>query len=79
MELEKLGRVAQREVRHVLMVDHFTWWQHGRSYFCRIIDMLHMGYLDEVPFCREVLARLPQITREWRTAFNAAGGPHRQG
>ncbi|MGH9565995.1 MAG: DUF7687 domain-containing protein [Candidatus Angelobacter sp.] len=26
------------------MVDSaFTWWVKGRSYLCRIVDMLHMG------------------------------------
>lgn len=24
----------------------YTWWECGRSYLCRIIDMLHMGYVE---------------------------------
>jgi len=53
-------------VRHYLMIDdYFTWWQCGRSYLCRIIDMLHMGYLDAVLFGREVVAELPKIVRGW--------------
>jgi hypothetical protein len=48
------------------MVDaYFTWWVKGRSYLCRIIDMLHMGYVDEVLFGREVITRLPAIARGW--------------
>ncbi len=44
---------------------HFTWWKCGRSYLCRIIDMLHMGYVDEVIFGKEVIERIPALTREW--------------
>ncbi len=42
MELEELLEHERIEVKHYLMVDdQFTWWQCGRSYLCRIIDMLH--------------------------------------
>jgi len=52
------------------MVDaHYTWWIKGRSYLCRIIDMLHMGYVDEVLFGKEVLIRVPLLTKEWITAY----------
>lgn len=66
-ELEELETAARRKVQHVLMVDdYFTWWKCGRSYLCRIIDMLHMGYIDEVLFGREVIDRLPVLAREWK-------------
>jgi len=66
-ELEELETAARRKVQHVLMVDdYFTWWECGRSYLCRIIDMLHMGYIDEVLFGREVIDRLPVLAREWK-------------
>lgn len=48
-----------------------TWWECGRSYLCRMIDMIHMGYVDEVVFGREVLTRLPELAREWKTAYDA--------
>lgn len=70
MELEELETIAQRKVHHLLVVDdHFTWWQSGRSYLCRIIDMLHMGFVDEVIFGREVLTRLPELAREWKATY----------
>jgi hypothetical protein len=66
MELEELERATGRRIDHVLFVDDkFTWWDCGRSYLCRIIDMLHMGYLDEVLFGREVIERLPELASEW--------------
>lgn len=37
----------------------------GRSYLCRIIDMMHMGYVDEVLFGKEVVERLPKIVKGW--------------
>lgn len=64
MELEEHEGIA---VQHYLMVDsHYTWWECGKSYLCRILDMLHMGYVDEVLFGYEVVERLPEIVREWR-------------
>ena len=72
MELEELATAAQRKVQHVLFIDdHFTWWECGRSYLCRMIDMLHMGYVDEVVFGREVLTRLPELAREWKASYDA--------
>jgi hypothetical protein len=66
MELEELREHEDIDVKHYLMVDaHYTWWECGRSYLCRIIDMLHMGYVDEVLFGREVIERMPAIVQEW--------------
>jgi hypothetical protein len=66
MELEELREHENVDVKHYLMVDdRFTWWECGRSYLCRIIDMLHMGYIDEVLFGTEVLERMPILVKEW--------------
>ena len=66
LELQELDEVAGRRVHHLLVVDdYFTWWECGRSYLCRMVDMLHMGYIDEVIFGREVVERLPILVDEW--------------
>jgi hypothetical protein len=66
LEIEELRVETNREIKHYLMVDaHYTWWVMGKSYLCRIIDMLHMGYVDEVLFGKEVIDRLPHLVREW--------------
>lgn len=66
MELEELREHEGIDVKHYFMVDsHFTWWECGRSYLCRILDMLHMGYVDEVFFGHEVIERLPAVVKEW--------------
>jgi len=66
MELEELRRVERVHVKHYLMVDaKFTWWDCGKSYLCRLIDMLHMGYVDEILFGKEVIEGVPRLTKEW--------------
>lgn len=72
MEIEELESAGHARIQHVLIVDdYFTWWSCGRSYLCRIIDMLHMGYLDEVIFGREVVERLPCLVEEWKKMLSA--------
>ena len=74
MELEELETASGRKVQHILFIDdHFTWWECGRSYLCRMIDMLHMGYVDEIVFGREVLTRLPILARAWKATYDARG------
>lgn len=66
MEIEELAHSERINVLHYLMIDaHYTWWKCGKSYLCRIIDMLHMGYVDEVLVGREVLSRLPTLVEQW--------------
>jgi len=65
-ELTELRMTEGRRVLHYLILDdRYTWWQCGRSYLCRIVDMLHMGLVDEVLVGREVLTRWPDIVRGW--------------
>jgi hypothetical protein len=69
LELEELREHEKIDVQHLLMIDsHYTWWESGRSYLCRIVDMLNMGYVDEVLFGKEVVERLPHIVQEWVAA-----------
>jgi len=69
MELEELNLSEKIHIRHYLFLDdEFTWWVKGRSYLCRIIDMMHMGYVDEVLFGREIVDRLPALVAEWIAA-----------
>ncbi len=66
MEIEELREHENIDVKHYLMVDaYYTWWNCGKAYLCRIFDMLHMGYVDEVLFGREVMTEMPRIVSEW--------------
>ena len=66
MELEELREHENIDVLHYLIIDaHYTWWGCGKSYLCRIFDMLHMGYVDEVLFGYEVVERWGTIVDGW--------------
>ncbi len=66
MEVKILNETEGVRPYHYLMVDAYdTWWNLGRSYLCRIIDMIHMGYIDEALFGYEVIERLPDIVKLW--------------
>ena len=66
MEIEELREHENIDVKHYLMADaHYTWWKCGKAYLCRMYDMLHMGYVDEILFGREVVEELPRIVAEW--------------
>lgn len=66
MELAELSTNEGVQVRHYLIVDsHYTWWECGRSYLCRLVDMLHMGYVDEILFGYETIERIPDIVGSW--------------
>jgi hypothetical protein len=72
LELEELREHEGVDIKHYLIVDaHDTWWKQGKSYLCRIIDMLHMGYIDEVLFGREVIERLPDLVCEWAEIYKS--------
>lgn len=66
MEIEELREHEGIDVKHYLIADsHFTWWECGKPYLCRMFDMLHMGYADEILFGREVVEEMPRIVSEW--------------
>jgi hypothetical protein len=70
MELEELREHAGIDIQHLLFADsHYTWWQSGRSYLCRIVDMLNMGYVDVALFGYEVVETLPSIARQWAEIY----------
>ena len=75
MELEELRASSGMDIRHYLMVDAYdTWWKDGKAYLCRIVDMLNMGYVDEVLFGREVVDELPRLVREWMRLLDRVAG-----
>ncbi|MBI5388677.1 MAG: hypothetical protein HZA90_28785 [Verrucomicrobia bacterium] len=66
MESEELRVNEGVHVWHYLILDdHFTWRECGRSHLCRVMDMLHMGFVDEVLFGRETVERPPKLVKAW--------------
>jgi len=75
LELEEMRQHEQVSAKHYLFVDsRYTWWKCGRSYLCRLVDMLNMGYADEVIFGREVVSRVPELAKEWSDELRARQG-----
>ena len=71
-ELNEAENSTGTRVEHILIIDsRFTWWQCGKSYLCRLYDMLHMGLVDEVLCGREVVNELPRLVAAWRTKIDA--------
>jgi hypothetical protein len=71
LELEELREHEGIHIDHILIIDAYqTWWKMGKSYLCRIIDMLNMGYVDEVLFGYEVVQRLPAIVENWKRVYH---------
>jgi hypothetical protein len=70
MELEEIYKNENINILHYLFIDSYnTWWNDGKAYLCRIIDMLHMGYVDEVLFGKEVIDSLSEIVDNWVEIF----------
>lgn len=62
-EIEAARSQLGTDIAHFLFIDdRFTWWDCGRSYLCRMVDMLHTGHVDQIFFGREVLT-------EWEKAL----------
>jgi len=76
-ELEEALISESINVRHYLVVDdYYTWWTCVKSYLCRMVDMVHEGFVDEVIFGRQVVARWPELVQEWVTTSKAAAHEH---
>lgn len=72
MELDEMRVAEHLPVKHYLFLDaHYTWWKCGRSYLCRIFDMVNMGLVDEAIVGREVTTRVPELVREWKLVTQA--------
>lgn len=63
-ELKDIFRRSGKPITHVFFLDAYkTWWVDGKSYLCRIIDILNSGLVDEVIVGREVFDRWSELLR----------------
>ena len=73
LELEEANEHAGVHCHHTLFVDAYhTWWVMGKSYLCRLIDVLNMGLVSELIFGYEVVERLPALVEEWIAEIDGA-------
>lgn len=55
-EIGQFQEISRNKPVHVLFTDSYSvWWEQGKSYLCRLIDMLNEGSVDKIYFGREVL------------------------
>ncbi|MEM9887994.1 MAG: hypothetical protein AAF849_19015 [Bacteroidota bacterium] len=67
-ELWETKQSLGKNVLHYLIIDDYnTWWNMGKSYLCRLIDIMHIGLVTEVLFGREVILRIPALVNQWKT------------
>jgi hypothetical protein len=66
-ELNELRSVGVEVEHYLFLDDRYTWWDCGKSYLCRIVDMMHIGLLDNAFVGREVIAEWPRIVESWPT------------
>lgn len=72
VELKELRDSTGVDIKHYLFIDSKrTWWNMGKAYLCRIVDMLNMGYVDEVLFGKEVVDEMPRLAKEWLELIKA--------
>jgi len=78
-EINTFESIYGRKISHYLFVDdRFTWWEMGKSYLCRIIDMLHTGHVDQVFFGREVVIQWPAALAELKKGHLAKGNHQKE-
>lgn len=63
-EFKDISYRSGKPITHIFFIDGYkTWWHDGKSYLCRIIDILNSGLVDEVIVGREVITRWPKLLR----------------
>lgn len=76
LELEELREHEKIDVHHLVVIDAYsTWWKMGKSYLCRLMDALNMGYVDEILFGYEVVERLPDLVKAWVAIYDSRNRP----
>lgn len=61
-EFKDISQRSGKPITHVFFLDAYkTWWIDGKSYLCRIIDILNSGLVDEVIVGKEVFTRWPEL------------------
>lgn len=65
-ELKEIRENLKLDIQHYLFIDAYsTWWNDGKSFLCRMVDILHMGLVTEIIVGKEVVSRIPELVKEW--------------
>lgn len=59
-----------------LFIDAYsTWMEQGKSYLCRIVDLLHRGAIAELVVGSEIIDAAPRLVTEWLKAEAVSADP----
>lgn len=69
-EVREIRENTGIDIRTYLIADaRYTWWDKGKSYMCRLVDLLNQDSMTELLIGRECLTEIPRIVTEWKEAY----------
>ncbi|WP_371031293.1 hypothetical protein [Pseudoclavibacter sp. JSM 162008] len=70
-ERAEIEQTTQNNIEHLIIVDAFdTWWTKGKSYLCRMVDLVNMGKVDHLICGRETVEELPRLAQGWAARYD---------
>lgn len=60
-----------RDIELALFVDAYgAWMEQGKSYLCRMVDLLQRGAVDEIVVGREIVTSIPEMVTRWDRKYH---------
>lgn len=70
-ERAEVEAVTGVPIDHLIVVDAYdTWWVKGKSYLCRLVDLVNMGKVTHLICGREAVRELPGLAAEWAVRWD---------
>lgn len=70
-ERAEVEAVTGVPIDHLIVVDAYdTWWVKGKSYLCRLVDLVNMGKVTHLICGRETVRELPVLAAEWAARWD---------
>ncbi|CEI30259.1 Protein of unknown function [Propionibacterium freudenreichii] len=70
-ERAEVEAVTGVPIDHLIIVDAYdTWWVKGKSYLCRLVDLVNMGKVTHLICGREAVRELPLLAAEWAARWD---------
>ena len=64
-ERDEIFNNTARRIYTTLFLDAYSaWLEQGKSYLCRIVDLLHRGSIDDLVIGAEVLTAIPEMVKK---------------
>lgn len=68
-ERDEIFNNTARRIYTTLFLDAYSaWLKQGKSYLCRIVDLLYRGLIDDLVIGSEVLTAIPEMVKKWRSS-----------